>query len=625
MCLRFILSISVDDSRHQAVSHDILLVQANHSDSFYIFQNAKGFNETTLFWTWKVNLGHVARYNHFGVHAHAGEEHLDLGGRCVLGFVEDDNSIVEGATTHECQGRDLDDVLFHHLIELLPGYHVLKRIVERLQVRVNLVFHVTRKESQLLPSFHGWPGEYDAPHLFILQGAHGKGDTRISLARTGRTDGEDHIMRVEGMDQSLLVLAACCDGFARDAEDDGATDAIALGAFSLDDMQELFFRKTVVFVAMSLQFVQTFLKSTKFFLVPHGFDDIASSYDSHFWVKCLEHLHVGVVDAIKDDGVSFLKDEVFFCHSLFVFGRKDKVFRVHSRKEFKKNIHGSCFFSIFVPDFSESMTIRKLKKRLFLMFIGVSLLTLFIIRLCKPEVNVPHSQRVVEDSVEIVDVIVIDSDSVMSVCRTVGSLLPINPVPRLDFEKPHRIYSVHSYRDCFPDLQEVHYPVALAGGVPPVENREDAEHRKKDLLYVGMNPYYCMDPSMSKSIPYLVPKASHLLQHIGRRFIDSLAVKGIPLHKIIVTSVLRTEEDVRRLRRINGNASEQSCHRFGTTFDISYNRYHTVSPLDEPQRRAVRNDSLKYILSEVLRDVRSEGLCYIKYEVKQGCFHITVR
>ena len=139
-----------------------------------------------------------------------------------------------------------------------------------------------------------------------------------------------------------------------------------------------------------------------------------------------------------------------------------------------------------------------------------------------------------------------------------------------------------------------------------------------------MNPYYEMDPAMRSSIPYLVPKASNLLQHISRRFLDSLAVKGIPLHTIIVTSVLRSEEDVARLRRINGNASEQSCHRFGTTFDISYNRYHTVAPPGE-NRLAVRNDTLKFVLSEVLRDVRAEGRCFVKYEVKQGCYHITVR
>lgn len=203
--------------------------------------------------------------------------------------------------------------------------------------------------------------------------------------------------------------------------------------------------------------------------------------------------------------------------------------------------------------------------------------------------------------------------------------LPVEVVPQLDFSRRHPIFSVPSYKDCFPDVQDLQLPAALRNGVQPVRNRAEAEVRKRELLFVGMNPYYAIDPAMSSSIPYLVPKASMLLQHIARRFLDSLAVKQIPLHTIIVTSVLRTEADVARLRRINGNASEQSCHRFGTTFDISYNRFHTVQPPDAPARRAVRNDSLKFVLSEVLRDIRAEGRCYVKYEVKQGCFHITVR
>ena len=198
-------------------------------------------------------------------------------------------------------------------------------------------------------------------------------------------------------------------------------------------------------------------------------------------------------------------------------------------------------------------------------------------------------------------------------------------VPRLDFSSKHPIRGVYSYRECFPDIQDVQIVAARAHGVTPVASRADAEKRKSELLYIGANPYYEIDPRMNRSIPYLVPRASHLLEHISRRFLDSLAVKQIPLHKLIVTSVLRTEEDVARLQRYNHNATEQSCHRFGTTFDISYNRFHTVSPPGGPERRAVRNDSLKFVLSEVLRDAREEGRCYVKYEVKQGCFHITVR
>ena len=45
---------------------------------------------------------------------------------------------------------------------------------------------------------------------------------------------------------------------------------------------------------------------------------------------------------------------------------------------------------------------------------------------------------------------------------------------------------------------------------------------------------------------------------------------------------------------------------------------------DGPRRRQVRNDTLKWVLSEVLRDMREQKRCLVKYEVKQGCFHITV-
>lgn len=193
----------------------------------------------------------------------------------------------------------------------------------------------------------------------------------------------------------------------------------------------------------------------------------------------------------------------------------------------------------------------------------------------------------------------------------------------LAITKPHRILSVPSFKTEFPDSNSVQLEAAKANGVDIVQNRADAEHRKAELVYVGANPYFYVD-RLRESIPYLVPKASVLLQDIGRAFYDSLYVKGVPMHQIIVTSVLRTQEDVERLRRHNGNASENSCHRFGTTFDICYNRYITVQTEQQP-RRAVTNDTLKWVLAEVLRDKRNAGRCYIKYEVRQGCWHITVR
>ena len=190
-------------------------------------------------------------------------------------------------------------------------------------------------------------------------------------------------------------------------------------------------------------------------------------------------------------------------------------------------------------------------------------------------------------------------------------------------EVKHRIFSVPHFGNTFPDQQDVQILAANKYGVNPVQNREEAEHSKGKLVYVGSNPFFYVD-KLNSSIPYLVPRASVLLQDIGRAYFDSLQIKGIPLHKMIVTSILRTKDDVAKLRTRNGNATENSCHLYGTTFDVCYNRYKQIQTRQQP-RRQVQNDTLKWVLSEVLRDMRDRNRCLVKYEVKQGCFHITVK
>lgn len=226
------------------------------------------------------------------------------------------------------------------------------------------------------------------------------------------------------------------------------------------------------------------------------------------------------------------------------------------------------------------------------------------------------------ESIKTEDVI---SPNVQSVSSSV-ELLPLHQTATF-FRKKNRIYSVPgSYIANFPDVQDVQYPSASRWGIRPMSNRDEFEKYRDKLVYVGSNPYIHLDERMSSSIPYLVPRASELLEYLGRAFLDSLYSKRIPLHKFVVSSVLRTEADVARLSRGgNVNATQRSCHMFGTTFDISYNHYYTVSSPDGPSRRAVRDDSLKMVLGEVLRDARNQGRCYVRYEVKQPCFHITVR
>ena len=256
---------------------------------------------------------------------------------------------------------------------------------------------------------------------------------------------------------------------------------------------------------------------------------------------------------------------------------------------------------------------RRLKKKIFLSTFGASVALLGVVRWAFPGVT----GRVPDDAV----VCCLDEE-----VEPVADTLRSDTLPHIGTQRVYnRVTGVYSYEKCFSDLQEVQIVAAEQWGVPPIRNRQEAEHRKDELVYVGMSPYYDVDSRMTQSIPYLVPRAGLLLRHIGRTFMDSLDMKGIPLHRIIVSSVLRTEEDVERLRRYNSNASEQSCHRYGTTFDIAYNRYNPVYDPAGPKRRTVRDDTLKWVLSEVLRDCRAQGRCYVKHERKQGCFHITVR
>ena len=194
----------------------------------------------------------------------------------------------------------------------------------------------------------------------------------------------------------------------------------------------------------------------------------------------------------------------------------------------------------------------------------------------------------------------------------------------LKLNKPHNIRGVISYKRAFPDLNDTHLAVAQAIGINPLTNREEAEAMKEQLTHISNNDHYSVD-SLTHSIPYLVPRASNLLDTIGINFLDSLEAKGLNPNQIVITSVLRTKDDVKRLRRRNGNASENSAHFYGATFDVSWKRFKKIEDEDGRPLQDVSADTLKLVLSEVLRDLREAEKCYVKYELKQGCFHITTR
>lgn len=76
---------------------------------------------------------------------------------------------------------------------------------------------------------------------------------------------------------------------------------------------------------------------------------------------------------------------------------------------------------------------------------------------------------------------------------------------------------------------------------------------------------------------------------------------------------------VGKLRRVNRNASSESAHSYGTTFDISYSKF----ICDDPSKPHRTFEDLKNLLAEVVFALRAEGRCLVKHERRQACFHIT--
>ena len=72
---------------------------------------------------------------------------------------------------------------------------------------------------------------------------------------------------------------------------------------------------------------------------------------------------------------------------------------------------------------------------------------------------------------------------------------------------------------------------------------------------IETNEYYEVE-KLTHSIPYLIPSAAQLLEDIGHNFQDSLRNLNASVYKIKVTSVTRTVDDVKNLKKRNTNSSQ---------------------------------------------------------------------
>lgn len=196
-------------------------------------------------------------------------------------------------------------------------------------------------------------------------------------------------------------------------------------------------------------------------------------------------------------------------------------------------------------------------------------------------------------------------------------------------DKPEVIKSVGTIRvDYYKDLNATHLKYAKANGIKGFKsNKEfrqqiDALVDDDKLVKVETCDYYVVD-KLTHSHPYLTPEAAELLEDIGKRFQEKLEDNNLKKRYYQVTSLLRTGESQRGLSRSNVNASSNSSHLYGTTFDITYARVFTRPRLQKSAE--IADGPAIRLLSAAIGELRKEGRCVVVTERKERCFHITVR
>ena len=192
-----------------------------------------------------------------------------------------------------------------------------------------------------------------------------------------------------------------------------------------------------------------------------------------------------------------------------------------------------------------------------------------------------------------------------------------------------------------------HVRRAQARGVGRVSGEDEIRRHVEAgrLVPLADTAFYHIQ-KLDYSVPYVTPATAELLRELGRRFQDSLRVRGLPRYRYVISSVLRTADNQRALRRINPNATGgTSSHEFGTTLDVVYHTYvYAPDPADAlaPTGYAFLDDrlgglriraydalgmrywqELQGLLGRVLIGLQREGRAYVLLEREQPVFHIT--
>jgi len=222
-------------------------------------------------------------------------------------------------------------------------------------------------------------------------------------------------------------------------------------------------------------------------------------------------------------------------------------------------------------------------------------------------------------------------------------------IERLFIEK-YPIYSDHATPGMEMELRKYLLPAHLravrSGDIQPLSQDSDINDFIKKGLLVPLDPgaddfYFFYNVPQKYRYATITTKKG--LDMVVNRFQEKLRQKApVPPVKIAVSSVLRPGAYQKNLKGSNKNASDESTHSYGRSFDIFYDDFYVILPvydkipwLAEPIFEQFRKkcgfmlgDSLRRqfraVLSDTLIELQNEGILYAIFEKRQSCYHITI-
>ena len=156
----------------------------------------------------QVDLRRIPGHHRACAEPDAGQEHLHLLGGRVLCLVENDEGMIERAAPHEGERRDFDGMAFDQAGDLVESHQIVKRVIQRAQIGIDLLRQVARQEAEPFAGFDRRPRQHQALDLLALQRIDRARHGEIGFAGAGRTDAEGDVVTADLLDVLALTRGA---------------------------------------------------------------------------------------------------------------------------------------------------------------------------------------------------------------------------------------------------------------------------------------------------------------------------------------------------------------------------------------------------------------------------------